>query len=192
LASSLKTDRHCFRRLETRDPLIVELRAWSRMADALKDERTRLTNRNRQQVWRYFPQALELTDDVGSEWFLDILELAPTPGATAKLNAKTLARIPSAHRIRRLLADDALAVLRRPALRVAPGTAEAASAHALNVAERVCLVNRQIKDATRRLDALTTAIAGPETDGDAAPGQPVEQHEATIPRSLPGVGRPAG
>jgi hypothetical protein len=46
------------------------------MADDLKDERTRLTNRIRRQLWRYFPQALELTDVVGSEWFLDILALA--------------------------------------------------------------------------------------------------------------------
>ncbi len=189
LASSLKTDRHCFRRLETLDPLIVELREWSRMTDELKDERTRLTNRIRQQLWRYFPQALELTDDVGAERFLDILALAPTPSVTAKLTVKKLARILSAHRIRRLSADDALAQLRRPALTVAAGTAEAASAHVLNVAERVRLVNRQIKDATRRLDALTAAIAGPEPDEDAAPGQPVEQHDATILRSLPGVGR---
>jgi transposase len=190
LASSLKTDRHCFRRLETLDPLIVELREWSRMTDALKDERTRLTNRIRQQLWRYFPQALELTDDVGAEWFLDILALAPTPSVTAKLTVKKLARILSAHRIRRLSADDALAQLRRPALTVAAGTAEAASAHVLKMAERVRLVNRQIKDATRRLDALTAAIAGPEPDEDAAPRQPVEQHDATILRSLPGVGRP--
>jgi transposase len=189
LASSLKTDRHCFRRLETLDPLIVELREWSRMTDELKDERTRLTNRIRQQLWRYFPQALELTDDVGAEWFLDILALAPTPSVTAKLTVKKLARILSAHRIRRLSADDALAQLRRPALTVAAGTAEAASAHVLKMAERVRLVNRQIKDATRRLDALTAAIAGPEPDEDAAPGQPVEQHDATILRSLPGVGR---
>jgi hypothetical protein len=54
LASSLKTDRHCFRRLEQLDPLVVELREWSRMADELKEERTRLTNRIRQQLWRYY------------------------------------------------------------------------------------------------------------------------------------------
>ncbi len=59
----------------------------------------------------------------------------------------------------------------------------------LSLAERVRLVNRQIKDATRRLDALTAAIAGPEPDEDAASGRPVEQHDATILRSLPGVGR---
>ena len=39
LASALRTDRHCFRRLVPLDPLVVELREWSRMAEELKEER---------------------------------------------------------------------------------------------------------------------------------------------------------
>jgi transposase len=70
LASSLRTDRHCFRRLETLDPLVVELREHARMADELKDERNRLTNRIRQQLWRYYPQMLGLGEDPGADWFL--------------------------------------------------------------------------------------------------------------------------
>jgi transposase len=31
LASSLRTGRHCFRRVEALDPVVVELREWSRM-----------------------------------------------------------------------------------------------------------------------------------------------------------------
>ncbi len=58
LASSLRTDRHCFRRVEAMDPVVVELREWSRMAEELKQERVRLTNRVRQQLWRYYPQML--------------------------------------------------------------------------------------------------------------------------------------
>lgn len=129
LASSLKTDRHCFRQLESLDPLVVELREWSRMADELKEERTRLTNRIRQQLWRYYPQALELGDDVGAEWFLDLLEIAPTPQAARRLTEKRIGRILSSHRIRRLSAGDVLMALRRPALTVAAGTVDAASAH---------------------------------------------------------------
>jgi len=55
LFSSLRTDRHCFRRVEALDPTVVELREWSRMAEELKQERVRLTNRVRQQLWRYYP-----------------------------------------------------------------------------------------------------------------------------------------
>jgi transposase len=69
---------------------------------------------------------------------------------------------------------------------VAPGTAEAASAHIRAVAERLKLVNRQIRDAHRRLDGLCAKLAG---DGDNPPGQATEQRDVTILRSLPGVGR---
>jgi hypothetical protein len=39
-------------------------------ADELKQERVRLTNRVRQQLWRYYPQMLDLTEDVGADWLL--------------------------------------------------------------------------------------------------------------------------
>jgi transposase len=185
LASSLKTDRHCFRRLEALDPTVVELREWSRMFDELKEERARLTNRIRQQLWRYCPQAIELGDDPGVDWFLDVLALAPTPDAAKKLTQKKLARVLNLHRIRKISAADAIKILKRPALTVAAGTAQAASAHIAAMAERVRLVNRQLKDATKRLGALVGKLSGEEP----AEGQAFEQHDAAILRSLPGVGR---
>ena len=42
-------------------------RAWPRSSSG---ERERLGNRVRQQLWRYYPQVLELSDDVAAEWFL--------------------------------------------------------------------------------------------------------------------------
>ena len=185
LASSLRTDRHCFRRVEAMDPLVVELREWSRMAEELKQERNRLTNRVRQQFWRYYPQFLDLADDPGADWVLALWAEAPTPARVAHLTEKKIASALAAHRIRRITAAGALAILKRPALTVAPGTAEAAQAHIATVAERLRLVNRQIKDVTRRIDALVGQLAGPESH---PPGQDAEQHDVTILRSLPGVG----
>jgi hypothetical protein len=72
--------------------------------------------------------------------------------------------------------------LRRPALTVAPGTTDAARAHITAVAERLNLVNRQIKTVTWRIDGLVEQLAGPETE----PGQHAEQRDAAILRSLPG------
>ena len=60
LADSLRTDRHAFRRLSNDEPVIVQLREWSRMADELQQERARLASRTREQLWRYYPQMLEL------------------------------------------------------------------------------------------------------------------------------------
>ncbi len=185
LASSLRTDRHCFRRVEAMDPAVVELREWSRMAEELKGERVRLANRIRQQLWRYYPQALDLADDVGADWVLALWAKAPTPADASRLTVKNVARVLAAHRIRQIAAADALAILQRPALTVAPGTVEAACAHIKATAERLNLVNRQIKGVTQHLNALVEQLAGPEPE----PGQEAEQRDAAILRSLPGVGR---
>ena len=60
MASALRTDPTCLRLLAALDPTVIELREWSRIASELGAERIRLTNRLREQLWRYFPAMLEL------------------------------------------------------------------------------------------------------------------------------------
>jgi transposase len=186
LGDSLRTDRHAFRRLAVDDPVVIELREWSRMTDDLQQERTRLANRVREQLWRYYPQALQLTDDLAADWFLALWHQAPTPAKAAKLRKTTMERLLHAHRIRRLGADEALRILRQTPLAVAPGATEAATAHIRTVAARIRLVNEQLKAAHRRLDELTAKL---EQSAESAPGQKPEQRDVAILRSLPGVGR---
>ena len=79
LASALRTDPHCLRRLEPADPAIVELREWSRISEELTRERTRQANRMREQLWRYYPQLLAATsDDIAAPWALDLCRRLPT------------------------------------------------------------------------------------------------------------------
>jgi transposase len=186
LAHSLRTDRHAFRRLTLDDPLVIELREWSRIHEELKQEQIRLSNRVRQQLWRYYPQAGELGDDLAADWFLDLWQQVPSPAKAARASEKTIARILKQHRIRRLDAAQVLRILRQPPLPVAPGTVEAAIAHIRTVMARLRLVNQQIKEAERRLDELCAAI---EAAAETAPGQICEQRDVAILRSCPGLGR---
>jgi Transposase/Transposase IS116/IS110/IS902 family len=186
LASSLRSDRQAFRRLRVDDPLVVELREWSRIHDELAQERSRLANRVRDQLWRYYPQARELSEDLVADWFLDLWQQVPTPAKAARTSEKTIARILKQHRIRRIDAGAVLRVLRARALTVAPGTTEAASAHIRTLAARARLINTQIKQAERRLDELCGAI---EVAGETTPGQICEQRDVAILRSFLGVGR---
>jgi transposase len=186
LGDSLRTDRHCFRLLRPADPVAVELREWSRMTEDLQQERTRLSNRVREQLWRYYPQMLELTDDAGADWFLALWTLAPTPAKAARIHKLSIDRLLKTYRIRRIDADKALPVLRKQPIQAAPGTTEAATAHIRTIAVRLKVVNRQIKDAHRQLDALCAKLADP---GEPEPGQHREQRDVTILQSLPGVGR---
>ena len=185
LGSAVRTDRHAFRRLAVEDPVVIELREWSRMYEELKQEQNRLTNRVRDQLWRYYPQASELGDP-SANWFLDLWEKAPSPAQAARVSEKTIARILEEHRIRRFDAAEVLRILRQPPLAVAPGTVEAATAHIRTVAARLRLVNQQIKEAEHRLDELCAAI---EAAAETTPGQICEQRDMAILRSMPGLGR---
>lgn len=186
LGDSLRTDCHCFRQLRLADPVVVELREWSRMTEDLQQERTRLGNRVREQLWRYYPQLLDLTDDVAADWFLEFWALVPTPGRAVKVRRDTVAKFLKAHHIRRVDAEEALRVLQQKPIAVADGTTEAATAHIRTVAVRLKVVNRQIKEAYRRLDTLCSKLTGAEKTES---GQSQEQRDVTILRSLPGVGR---
>lgn len=185
LADSLRTDRPCFRLLRVDHPTVIELREWSRIADDVQDERVRLANRLRQQLLRYYPQILKLADDIANDWFLDLWCLVPTPKDAARAREKTVAKLLIEARIRRFDATHVLTTLRQKPLTVAPGTTEAAKAHIATLAERLRLVNRQLKEAHRRLDALTSELVAEESE----PGQKCEQRDVDILRSLPGVGR---
>jgi transposase len=185
MASALRTDARCFRPLVVADPVVVELREWSRIAEDLGRERNRLTNRFRDQLWRYYPAMLELEADLEAEWLLDLWETVPTPHKAARVRETTIAGLLKRHRIRRFDATQVLGVLRQPSIKVAAGTAEAASAHIVILIASIRLVNRQLKQAHHQLDALTARLIPTE---EAEPGQQ-KQHDVEILASLPGVGR---
>jgi len=159
LATALATDQPAFRALAPEDPLIIELRDWSRMEDELREEWGRLASRLREQLHRFYPQALVLCPAADEAWFWALVELAPTPTAASRLRRAAVVTLLREHRIRRLTADQVLAALQSPALRVAPGTVKAASAHVALLLPRLDLVDRQRRDCARRLEGLLEALA---------------------------------
>ena len=187
LADALRTDSHCFRRIDPLAPVVVELREWSRIAEELTRERTRLSNRVRDQLWRYYPQILEATENVAQPWVLELWARAPTPAKARRIQRRTLEALLKRHRIRRITACELLdLLLRAPAIAVAPGTTEAAVAHIRSATERLGLVHRQLAEAKREIGRLLKSLSTPEETTSEDPG---EQRDATILSSLPGVGQ---
>jgi len=158
LGDSLRTDRHAFREVDLDAPAVLELREWSRMGDDFQQERNRLTNRMREQLRRYYPQALQLGTDHGADWFLSVLEAVPSPEAAAKAAPRRVARLLKEHRIRRHSATEVLEILRQEPVCVAPGTAEAARAHIGQLIARLRLVNSQLREARKKLQQLCQRI----------------------------------
>ena len=181
-ADGLRTDPHLFRQVTAGDPSVVELREWSRLAEELQQERLRLANRIRQQLWRYYPQLLELGEDVTAEWILALWSVAPTPAKAAQLREATVARLLARHRIRRLDAASVLGVIRQPAITVAAGVTEAAVLHLRSLVARLRLANTEFHQAEQKLDELCARLS---QDATVAAHGPCD---AAILRSLPGVG----
>jgi transposase len=184
LADALRTDRRAFRRLEPDDARVVQLRDMSRLHEELGQDVSRLTNRLREQLLRFYPQALALCPAADEAWLWSLLERAPTPGQAARLRPGTLRALLAEHRVRRFTADALQAALQATPLTVAAGTTEAAREHIALLLPRLRLVQEQRTHCERRLETLLTALAEDGGDADA-----VEHRDVTILRSLPGVGR---
>jgi len=185
LADGVRTDRRLFRGLHVSDPRLVELRAWSRLAEELTDERVRLSNRVHHELWRYYPQLLQVSDDLTEPWILDLWDLAPTPGKARRLRPASVEKLLKKHRIRRIDADAVLRNLQEPAIKVGPDVAEAAGVHLRLLFTRLRIVNRELRQAGAQLDKLCAAIG--YTDADT--GEGLHPRDVMILRSMPGIGR---
>jgi endonuclease III len=182
LADSLRTDRHCFRAVRLGPADILRLRELSRLEESLGRERQRIEN----QLWdlarRYYPQLLRLAACPNEPWLWDLWEAAPLPAQGARLSLSKITRILKQHRIRRVDAAAVHQILASPALRLAPGAAEAASEHALVLLPLVRVLHRQEAQVIQRIAALLEELAAGE-------GENNEHRDAAILLSLPGVGR---
>ena len=188
LADALRSDGHAFRRLDPVAPDVIARREWTRIAHNLTRDRTRLTHRMRQQLWRYFPQFLKVESTLSKTWVLELWKRIPTPAQAQRTRTDTMAKLLQRHRVRRIRADEVHRRLREPAIPVAPGTTEAAVAHLQIVSEQLATVGRQLATAQREMDRLTAAVAASMETPENDPGTPA-QRDVAILASLPGVGR---
>src|SRR5574341_1338358 len=127
LADALRTDSERLRLLRVDEPLVIQLREYSRLYHELRVDLGRLANRLREQLHRYFPQLLTLSNSADEPWLWSLLLLAPTPHQARRLRKVQLSKLLRVNRIRRFSATELHAVLAQPALRLAPGSVEAAS-----------------------------------------------------------------
>jgi transposase len=183
LADSLRTDLPAFHLVKPGDPVVVSLRELTRLEEDLSAQNTRLSNRLREQLWRFYPQLLELSAGVDEPWVWELLELAPTPSQARFLTRGKIEKLLDRFRIRRLTADQVRDCLRQPAVSAAPGVVEAASYHLSVLLAQLRLLATQRKDCARRIDSLLDELEKPTGQ------QKGEHRDVTILRSLPGVGR---
>ena len=108
----LRTDRRHFRSLEPQDPDIITLRELNRTREELVGERTRLVNRLRELLWRYYPQLNDLMGKMVRLWHLELWELAPSPDAAKRIRSSRVEKLLKLNRVRRIDAKGVLEMLR--------------------------------------------------------------------------------
>jgi transposase len=184
IGDSLRTDPQAFRLVRLDDPLVIQLREWSRVDEDLGDELARLTNQLRELVYRVMPHLLTACPAANEPWFWALLRQAPTPAAQRRLSSRRLERLLRDHRIRRLDAAQLGAVVQQASVYTAPGVVDAVAAHIAVVLPRIELVAAQRRDAQRQLERLLDRL-----EAEQAPaGDQREHSDVAIVRSMPGVG----
>lgn len=183
LATSLRTDRRCFRRLSPQDPPLLELRALMRLDQTLKADLRAYCNRLREALLLTFPQILELSPAVDEPWIWALLEKAPSPPAAARLSLAKLRSLLERHRIRRITPDELRAKLRQPALPVPQASFDRCAVLLGRLLPLVAQIALQ-----QRENASSIAAALEQLSRPAIGEQKGQPRDAAILLSLPGVG----
>lgn len=181
LASALGTDRRHFRRLEPRDPDIMILRELNRTREELVSERTRLVNRFRGLLWRYYPQFSELMGNAVKPWHLELWELVPCPDSTRRKRVSTVAHLLKRNKVRSVDARGVLKTLRCEKMDITLATTESCVWHIRSVVERMKVVDRQLVETKGSMGKVIETINSKlKTEGGPT--------DIEVLRSIPGVG----
>ena len=182
LAHAARTDPTAFRVLGATDPLTAQLRECSRHDRELAEDLGRVANRLRDLLLRAWPELLHLAPAAEEPWLWALLAQAPSPDTAATLRPATVRALLRRHHIRRLTADEVVAVLRGPRVYLVPGTRDGIATRIVDLVAQLEMLHRQRAAAERRLERL---LALPP---DVPPQDAREHRDSAILQSLPGIG----
>jgi hypothetical protein len=165
--------------------VVIELRELSRADEDIAHEFNRATNSLREQLYRIAPEWLTLSPAATDPWFWGILDLK----RGCMPSRRVVERILKTHRIRRVTADDVVAIMERPSPQVAPGTMEATAQHVALLLPRLRLLREQRQQRPKTIEALLEELGQDEHPSSEGPeGHERVPTDVTLVRSMPGVG----
>jgi transposase len=188
LATFLRTDHGHLAPLRPSSEAAQELRGLTRDYTRQVRQRTRLLNQLTAALKGYYPRALEVVDDLQSQWGQAWLREFPTPAAAAALTERRWQRWARAHRLGAERTADLWAVLQGPQLAV--------PTHVVRVhARRVSAVLEQLSVTIAAVAGYREAIAdffGHMPAAKWATSLPGGQSGTIVPRLYAELGDAAG
>ncbi len=182
LADVLRTDGHRFPRLRLPPPEIVALRELLSARNQLIKHHVALSSQIRDLLVRCWPHLLVLAprNRALDLFFCELIELFFRADRTGSFQPQTIQVLLKKHHIRRVKLEQAIDILQKPPLRVAPGTLTATSMHIKLLVQQLLLVWRQHRDSDQYLERWFKHIQ--------RTSEPKQTTDAAILASLPGVG----
>ena len=182
LASALRTDRSSSRHVEPQNPDIITLRELNRTREELVGERTRLVNRLRELLWRYYPQFNELMGTALRPWHLELWALAPEFAIANRARVSTVRKLLRRHRIRRLGAEEVLEMLRSEEMNIGETTVTSCVWRVRMIIKRMKVLDALLKEMEVSIREMIKTIDSKQALRD---GEPTD---VEILRFIPGVG----
>jgi transposase len=147
LADMVRTDSHQLRRAAGDSPEAAAINVVARTHKTLIWERTRQTQRLRQQLHEYFPAAIEAFEDLDAPGTLELLAKAPDPVRAARLTRAQVSAALKRARRRGIKdkTDAILAALRGEHLRQPPVLTAAYAATVRSLIAVITTLNEQVK-----------------------------------------------
>ena len=178
LASALRTDSHHFHLIEPQGIEVMFIRELNRKRAELVEQRTRLINQFREQIWRYYPQFAAL--DI--KCHLELWKLAPCPDSVKGKRTSTVQNLLERHKVRRIDAEEVLRILRAEKINVSVATRDACVNRLGSIVELLELLERQIKETEASINKeIETLDSKLKTDSEGPT-------DIEILQSVPGVG----
>ena len=171
LALALRLIPRIFRHLQPKHPVLVLLRDRSRLRADLVKQRTRLSQKIRAQLLRYFPAMWKLAGSLSGLWgalFLTLWARAPTPERARRLHHGTVVKVLARCKIRKRTAEEVVGVLREPAVVVAPGVTEGAVQTIGMLVAQLRLVHEQVQVLDRGIGELLEQLPAALGEADDA------------------------
>jgi transposase len=140
LAGFLRTDQGHLHPLQPSSEAAQELKGLTRDYARQVRQQTRLLNQLTATLKAYYPRALEVCEDLKSQWAREFLAAYPTPEALATLTARQWQRWAGQHRLSRARAAELWSVLEPPQVPVPPHVVRVSARRMSTLVEQLTVV----------------------------------------------------